>query len=301
MKSTSQKLEKNLENKNKMDDIIFDIALSYENSITCIEKRILIEEFGYSKNILEMDVNKLKNILGRRWSGKSFNKEMLLQKAREAFLYIKKAGVNVYRFWDDGYPENLKKIPDFPFLIYVKGNIHYNFEKAIAVVGTRVPDEEGINITMHFVKDLVKRGYTIISGLAIGIDTIAHLTALNCDGCTIGVIGCGIDRIYPAVNKSLVREIINKGGAIISEYPPGILPNKWNFPKRNRIIVGLASKVLITQSPEKSGTIITGNLALTYNRKLYVFDNSSDNIKNLGNKKFILLGAMGVKTPCQIL
>jgi len=283
------------------DEKIFDIALSYDQSITSIEKVLFYDKYQSSEKILGLNKNVIKNILGRRWSGRSFNPDELLKKAEKSLPYINKTGIKVVKYCDNDYPEILKKIPDLPFLLYVKGNLNFNYDKSIAVVGTREPDENGINRTINYTSELVKNSFIIISGLAEGVDTAAHKTTVENKGKTIAVIGCGIDRIYPAANKDLVKKIIEKNGALISEYPPGIIPNKWNFPKRNRIIAGLSQAVLITQSPEKSGTLITANLTVIYDRKLFVINSDCFSYKDSGNKNLIFLGAIAVKSPEELI
>ncbi|MBN2546034.1 MAG: DNA-processing protein DprA [Spirochaetes bacterium] len=283
------------------DEKIFDIALSYDQTITSIEKVLLYKKYQSSEKILSLSINVIKNILGRRWSGKNFDPEELYEKAKKSLPYINKTGTRVIKFCDIDYPETLKCIPDLPFLIFAKGNINLNFDKSIAVIGTRDPDKFGIKRTIDFTSSLVDKGYTIISGLAKGIDTTAHNTAVVKKARTIAVIGCGIDRIYPACNKDLVKKIIENNGAVISEYPPSIKPNKWNFPKRNRIIAGLSKAVLITQSPEKSGTLITANLAVIYNRRLFAAKPDLESYNDSGNKNLIFLGARAVSSAEELL
>ena len=193
-------------------------------------------------------------------------------------------------------------IPDYPYLIYYRGNIEYDFNRSIAIVGTRKPNQEGYKRTENFTSGLTESGYTIISGLAHGVDTTAHYNCVMKKGKTIAVLGCGIDRIYPFINKDLVRMILDNGGGIISEYPPTIPPKKWNFPRRNRIIVGLSRGVLITQSPARSGSLISAMLAADYNRDLFVAS-VNDNSCSIdeGNRELISTGGMEVTTFAKII
>jgi DNA processing protein len=281
-----------------MDEMIYDIAFSFDETITPMEKSLLFEKFKSSEKILSLNKGTLKNILGRKWTGKSFAPDDFIKKALSVSNYISKAGIKVIRFDSDEYPEALKNIPDLPFLIYVRGDIKYDFEKSAAIVGTRKPSFTGLKNTDDFASYLAKKDFTIISGLALGVDAKAHESALLNKSKTIAVLGCGIDMIYPAVNKELAKNILACGGAIISEYPPGILPDQWRFPRRNRIIVGLSKFVLITQAPERSGSIISAYLAADYNRELFVVSPSGENsIVEAGNKMLIFKGAEEVKTP----
>lgn len=285
-----------------MNDIIYDIALSFDESLTPIEKVALFEKYGSSKNILELRKGTLKNILGRRWSGNRFDPDVLRNKAVKIIPYLEKTGINIMRYDNAEYPFGLKMIPDYPFLIYYRGNIKFDYEKSISIVGTRKPNSEGLKRTQIFTQELTKNDYTIISGLALGIDSAAHYNCIVNNGKTIAVLGCGIDRIYPYVNKELARMILENGGGIISEYPPGIIPKKWNFPKRNRIIVGLSRRVLITQSPSRSGSLISAMLSVDYNRDLFVVSPMEQyREKDAGNLELIFSGAAEVNDPAQII
>lgn len=172
------------------------------------------------------------------------------------------------------YPPLLKEIPDPPKTLYVRGKRGIkpiDLEKIIAVVGTRKITEGGKEITRKIVKDLVSAGYTIVSGMALGVDTVAHQTALDNGGATIAVLGCGVDVIAPASNTNLYWDIVNSGrGAILSEMPLGLRPDKKRFVTRNRIISGLVRGIVVTEGFEKSGTLITANYAADQGRDVFV-------------------------------
>ncbi len=285
-----------------MNDLIYDIALTFDESLTPIEKVALFEKYDSSKNILELRKGTLKNILGRKWTGSRFDPDVLINKAKKIIPYMEKAGINTIRFDNKKYPFGLRMIPDYPFLIYYRGDINFDYEKSISIVGTRKPNSEGLKRTQVFTQVLTKNNYTIISGLALGVDSAAHYNCVVNNGKTIAVLGCGIDRIYPYINKELARMILDNGGGIISEYPPGIIPTRWNFPRRNRIIVGLSKSVLITQSPSKSGSLISAMLSTDYNRELFVVSPQEQcREKDGGNIELIFTGATEVNDPAQII
>ncbi len=168
------------------------------------------------------------------------------------------------------YPKLLKEIPDPPAVLYVRGTGgKINLNKTIAVVGTRHPTFYGITITKKLVSDLVGRGFTIISGLALGIDAVAHWAAIAAGGKTIAVLGCGIDIIAPPVNTDLYWRIVRGNGAIVSEVPPGVRTNKKKFVTRNRIISGLSLGVVVTEGARKSGSLITANYAAEQGREVF--------------------------------
>lgn len=171
---------------------------------------------------------------------------------------------------NDRYPNLLKEIDTPPILLYCKGNIEILNNRLISVVGTRLPTRYGKDTTEKFTRELIDYGFNIVSGLARGIDTIAHTTALSCNSPQIAVLGCGLDTVYPSENRNLLNNIINDNGLIISEYRIGEKPLSYHFPERNRIISGLSEGVLVTEAGEKSGSLITINCAVEQNRRIYI-------------------------------
>jgi DNA processing protein len=184
-----------------------------------------------------------------------------------AITILEKAGARIISLWDEErYPALLRAIHDPPALLYVRGVLPAS--EALAVVGARQASAAGRQLTRETCRELASRGIAIVSGLARGIDTAAHLGALESQGPTIGVLGCGIDRIYPPENAGLFRRI-QEQGAILSEYPPGTSPLPGHFPGRNRIISGLCRGVLIVEAAEGSGSLITADFALEQGREVF--------------------------------
>ena len=187
---------------------------------------------------------------------------------------------------DDIYPECLKEISNPPLKLYYKGNLDLlKDERLIAVVGTRNPSSYGKLCCEYMVKKMTSANITIVSGFAKGIDSIAHKTSLLTGGKTIAVIASGLDIVYPASNLSLYREIEEKG-LILSEYEAGVKPFKFNFPQRNRIIAGLSKGIIVVESKDRGGSLITADLALEFNRDVYavpgdVFSEYSKGCNNL--------------------
>jgi len=187
---------------------------------------------------------------------------------------------------DDIYPECLKEISDPPEKLYYKGNLELlKSERMIAVVGTRNPSSYGKLCCEYMIKKMSKADITIVSGFAKGIDSIAHKTSLITGTKTIAVIASGLDIVYPASNLSLYREIEEKG-LILTEYEPGTKPFKGNFPQRNRIIAGLSKGIIVVESKDRGGSLITADLALEYNRDVYavpgdIFSEYSKGCNNL--------------------
>lgn len=216
-------------------------------------------------------------------------KEINLDKEWEK---LEKEGIKLIAIEDDGYPSLLKEIYDPPSALYYKGNLKKDGER-LAVVGTRKCTSYGMQAAEKIVRELAENGLEIISGLALGIDTVAHQSTLEKNGYTIAVLGSGLNEksIYPLQNRGLAEKIIEKNGAIISEYPYGTPPLKENFPKRNRIISGLSLGALIIEAPYESGALITGRYGLEQNREIFAVPGNIYSHNSEGTNNLIKLGA----------
>lgn len=201
------------------------------------------------------------------------------------------------------YPEQLREIYDAPLKLYVLGNKEILKQPSIAIVGSRKATEYGKKVALQFSKNLSRNGINIISGLALGIDTCAHLGTLNSNsiGKTIAVLGGGLDEIYPKQNVELAKQIIKNGGCIISEYPLETKPEKLHFPQRNRIISGLAKGVLIVEASEKSGSLITADFALEQGRDVFAVPGNISSSTSFGTNNLIKQGAKLVTSYEDIL
>ncbi len=209
-------------------------------------------------------------------------------------------GVKVFTWHDPDYPSRLKEIYDYPPLLYVRGSLLPEDEWCLAVVGTRRATVYGRQVTEEIVADLARSKITIVSGLAKGIDSIAHHSALEAGGRSIAVFACGLDIVYPAENANLARNIIQQG-ALISEYPLGTRPRADNFPRRNRIMSGMSLGVLIVEAGESSGAMITAHLALEQNREVFAVPGSILSPASKGTNHLIQEGAKLVGDYTDIL
>lgn len=225
---------------------------------------------------------------------KQINPEAELEK-------IEKRKIKIITMFDDNYPRMLKEIYGFPPLLFVLGNFNINNDFCLAVVGTRKISNYGKQATQKIVSSLSSAGLTIISGLALGIDACAHQTSLDASGKTIGVLGSGLDQIYPATNRSLAQKMIATGGAVISEFPLGTIPYKSNFPLRNRIISGLSLGTLVIEADIKSGALITAKYALEQNREVFAIPGNIHSTYSQGPNQLIKQGAKMVTEPNDIL
>lgn len=222
------------------------------------------------------------------------------EEADRQLRLIAEKQIRFVTIWDKNYPPLLRQIPDPPVVLFYKGKIKPQHQRALAVVGTRTPSNYGKVVTTQLVKGLVERGITIVSGLARGIDTIAHRTALQNGGETIAVLGCGVDRIYPPENRNIFQEIGQKG-TIFSEYFVGVGPDAVNFPKRNRIISGLSRGALVVEAGERSGALITAIYALNHNREVFAVPGNINSPKSRGCNGLIRQGAKVVQSVEDIL
>jgi len=209
-------------------------------------------------------------------------------------------GVKVVNFNNPNYPSRLKEIYDYPPLLYVRGSLLPEDDWCLAVVGTRRATVYGRQVTEEIVTDLAQSKITIASGLAKGIDSVAHNAALAVGGRSIAVFACGLDIVYPAENADLARSIIQQG-ALISEYPLGTRPRADNFPRRNRIMSGLSLGVLVTEADETSGAMITAHLALEQNREVFAIPGSVLSPASRGTNYLIQEGAKLVRDYTDIL
>ena len=209
-------------------------------------------------------------------------------------------GVKAFTWHDSEYPARLKEIYDYPPVLYVRGSLLPEDEWCLAVVGTRRATVYGRQITEELVTDLARSKITVVSGLARGIDSIAHKAALEAGGRTIAVFACGLDSVYPAENAELARRIIQQG-ALISEYPLGTRPRADNFPRRNRIMSGLSLGILVTEAGQRSGAMITAQLALEQNREVFAVPGSILSPSSNGTNHLIQEGAKLVTNHNDIL
>jgi len=236
--------------------------------------RNLLAKFKDISNILAANISELmqtegisKELASRIRKASSY-KDSIRKSLEKEIKLLEKIGGRIITVWDDEFPQLLKKIYDPPLILYLMGNFDEMDKYSIAVVGTRQPTNYGKIQAEKIVADLVRQNITIVSGLARGIDSAAHSSALKNNGRTIAVIGSGLDIIYPSENKKLFNEIKERG-AIISEFPPGTIPNAENFPRRNRIISGLSLGTLVIETAITGGAMQTARLALDQNREVF--------------------------------
>ncbi len=231
---------------------------------------------------------------------KKYSKNEILTLAKEELKKAEERKTELLFIRDEEFPEKLKKISYPPLFLYVKGNLKKD-KNLIAIIGSRKPTSYGKEVAYQFSKKLAECGVGVVSGLARGIDSISHRASLEAEGYTIGVLGCGVDVVYPAENRELFEKIVKNGGAIISEFPFGTKPRKENFPMRNRIISGISEGVVVIEAGRKSGTLITAKWALEQGKEIFAVPGSVFSYQSQGTHLLIKEGANVVTSPEEIL
>lgn len=205
---------------------------------------------------------------------KNMERDMALQLSVDVVDFHRKNGIKTIYFQDGHYPYKLNQCLDAPLNLFLKGNSYFNDFKYVAVVGTREATEYGRLLCRDLIASFVGKNIVVVSGLAYGIDAWAHHYCLEFGVPTIGVLGHGLDRIYPNRHTQLAKDIIHAGGALITEFPPGTSPDYQNFPKRNRIVAGLCDATIVVESKIRGGSLITADLANDYSRDVFAFPGS---------------------------
>lgn len=284
-----------------MNDDVCLIALSSIPEIGTATIRKLILHFGSPASVLSASLRELKGVDGvgkkKAEAIKNFHDIKSVEDKVDRLAVL---GIRTVIFYSEDYPEMLKNIPDAPLVVYIKGEIEKEDKYAIAIVGSRKPTDYGVSVTMSIATELAGMGFTIVSGLARGIDTSAHTGAVRCSGRSIAVLGSGIDVPYPPENKGLM-ERISQSGFVLSEFPPGTPPNRENFPRRNRIISGLSLGVLVVEAGEDSGALITAKHALEQGREVFSVPGNINSPTSVGTNELIKAGAKVVVSASDIL
>ncbi len=282
-----------------MEERRYLLALSMVEGLGSIKTSQLLKYFNKAENIFSAPVKELEHVsgIGAKIAGgiKDFNWHVL---DKELEL-VRKHKIEVVTIADSDYPESLRQIPDPPLVLYFKGKSDwtgFNF----AIVGSRKASLYGLSVAEKFAQQLAALGVVIVSGMARGIDTASHKGALKAKGATLAVLGSGLLNIYPPENESLAEKIA-ESGAVISEFPLNTPPLRENFPRRNRIVSGLARGVLVVEAAERSGALITADLALDQGKDVFAVPGKVDSPTSLGANHLIKQGAKLVNSIEDIL
>lgn len=255
------------------------LALMHTKGIGGRTARRLLETFGSAFNAVRQ-VREWKTLGLQQTAIAAFQSENWRATAKKEWNATRGLKGNILLWTDSRYPESLRQLPDSPVRLYCQGDLSLLENFCVAIVGTRHCSRKGLDIAARFATGLASAGITVVSGMAIGIDRQAHLSSVELAGSSIGVLGAGLDVDYPKINRELRRKMARKG-LLLSEYPPGTLPNPAHFPIRNRLISGLSSGVLVAEAATRSGSLITARLALEQNRSIYVLADGMDGCREL--------------------
>jgi DNA processing protein len=283
------------------EDIFYWLALGLIPGVGSVLFKRLLDRFKTPEAVFSAPMKELLRIegLGEKVAREILNGPMEKRVEEESSL-LGKVGGKIVTLKDDGYPRRLKDIYDPPALLYVRGELRREDTLAIAIVGSRKTSPYGRWITEKIGEDLARHGVTVVSGMARGIDSVAHMGALQGGGRTIAVLGCGVDVIYPLENRNLFYQIIEHG-AVLSEFPMGSPPEGGHFPRRNRIISGLSIGVVIVQAGSESGSLITANYALEQGREVFAIPGNVGAQGSRGTNQLIKEGAKLVESSEDIL
>ena len=266
-------------------------------SISYGQREHALESAGSALSLLE-DPYAQESILGGEGAAKV---RRALSGAQRLLDELRAAGVSLITQGNAGYPELLRHTAKPPHLLFCVGNPDLDDMLNVAIVGTRRADSYGLRHTRRIARELAEKGACIVSGLALGVDAAAHWGALDAKGCTIAVLGGALDQLYPRENRALMDKILESGGSVISEYPPGVGPTRYSFVQRNRIVAGMSRGVLVTQAPHKSGALSTVNYALEEGREVFALPGDIDRFGSQLPNKLIAEGAHPVSTAQDIL
>jgi DNA processing protein len=281
-----------------INDLLYQVALTIVPNIGAVQAKILVEYFGSAQAIFHSKKKELEAIEGigsiRAKSIKDFEQFSI---AEDELKFIEKYKIQPLFIADKAYPQRLLNCYDAPTLLFYRGNADLNSSRIISIIGTRNNTDYGRQITEQLVAELQSLKVVIVSGLAYGIDAIAHKAAVQNNLPTVGVLAHGMDKIYPSQHKSLAKQMLLNGG-LLTEFKKDTLPDRHNFPRRNRIVAGMADATVVIETAEKGGSIITAELANGYNKDVFAFPGKTTDAKSVGcnnliknNKAILLTGA----------
>jgi DNA processing protein len=278
---------------------LLDLIINRIPDLKPREKIILGEKFDREEDFCVLSRGDLEQIIKRPLKS-PWTIDALRRQAERDAACGRVRGIDYISHGDSRYPPLLRELFDPPALLFYRGMLPNPERPMVAVVGTRRPSGQAASQAYDIGRDLARGGMPVVSGLALGIDALAHRGNLDGGASTVAVLGSGLDRVYPVSNRALARRIVESGGVLLSEYPPDTEPFRWNFPARNRIISGLARGVLIVEAPERSGALITAQFALDQGRDLLVASAGCSSSLGAGTKKLAEDGAPVINRGAEI-
>lgn len=254
--------------------LLHNIALTLVPGVGSVNSKMLLKHFGSAEDVFKAKKQSLLAIpgIGEKTTNSLLQKEFF-KRAEKELEFIERYKIKALCIDDEDYPQRLRHCYDAPLMLYYKGTSDLNGDKVISIVGTRKATPYGKELTQKLIEELKQHNVIVVSGLAHGIDGIAHKACLKWEIPTIGVVGHGLDRIYPAQHRSIAEKMIHNGG-ILTEFLSETNPDRENFPKRNRVVAGMADATVIVEASLTGGALITAELANSYNRDVFAFPGS---------------------------
>jgi DNA processing protein len=261
------------------DELIYQIGLTMIEGVGDVNAKALVAYCGSASAVFRQKKGHLEKIpgIGTVYTRSILSSGKVLKRAEEELEFIEKYRITPLFFTQANYPSRLRYCSDSPALLYYKGNADLNCERVVAIVGTRRPSDYGRQKTVELITELTGSGILVVSGLAYGVDYLAHKTAFQNGMQTVGVLGHGLDRIYPQVHAKLARNMIGQGG-LLSDFVSGTNPDAVNFPKRNRIVAGICDALVVVESKRTGGSLITATIANSYNKDVFAFPGRAGDI-----------------------
>ena len=283
-------------------ETLYMMALTQVTSLSLTNLHLLIDELGSAAAIYEnrKDLKKLLPSASRKTLDEMGNFEHHLPRAEEELKFCQKGKVQCVGIHDEAYPQRLKDCPDAPVLLYYRGTADLNAQHVVSMVGTRQITSYGKDLCSSFVRDLklLCPDALIVSGLAYGVDVHCHRAALEKEMETVGILAHGLDMIYPRMHRETAKQMVAKGG-LLTEYMSGTAIDKRNFVQRNRIVAGLADAVIVVESAEKGGSLITADIAQSYNRQVWAFPGRIHDKYSAGCNKLIFTNSASLLTNAE--
>lgn len=284
------------------EDLRYILALISIKGIGSIRARHLIEAFGSAKGVFEADAQMIANIPSISQALLEGRKDnALMDRIDHELKFIESHHIKPLIYGAENYPKRLLECPDAPSLLFQLGNTDLETNHIVSIVGTRNCTQYGRDMVHRFVSELKEAipEVIIVSGLALGIDVESHKASLENLIPTVGVVAHGLDRIYPTPHRNIAKQMIMQGGSIVTEYLSGTTPERGNFLARNRIIAGLADAVIVAESKDKGGSLVTASIALDYNREVFAFPGRVGDTRSEGCNRIIRLNRAGLITCAQ--
>lgn len=284
------------------NDLIYQLALTQVPLIGLVHAKTLAQHFGSAENIFKASSKLLEKVEGiGPVKATAIKRFTAFEEAEQEIAFMEKYAIRPLFLTDADYPQRLLHSYDPPTLLFYRGKANLNASRMVAIIGTRTHSDYGKQVTEKLVQELADSGVLIVSGLAFGIDALAHKAALKYALPTVGVLGHGLDIIYPAQNRTLAKDMVTQDGGLLTEFRSNTKPDKHNFPARNRIVAGMCDATIVIETNIKGGSMITAELANSYHKDVFAFPGKVTDTKSAGCNYLIKSNKAALLTDAQDL